>query len=157
MELILLDRYYVRRATQTLLTLLNIEFVRFCIVGASGFVINAVLLLALNKDLHSPFVAQLIASEVALFSNFMFHNRWTYKASAVRKTLTTLIVQFHVTSWVAILGSAGLVTMGIRYVHLAPIAALAGASVLALFWNYGWSKFVIWRRRDSTAAEGANV
>ena len=116
-------------------------------VGALGFIINAALLSLLNKDLHSPFVAQLISSEIALFSNFMFHHKWTYRATAVRKKLSKLIIQFHVTSWVAILGSAILVTVGIKYLHMQPIVALAISSVLALFWNFAWSRFVIWRKR----------
>ena len=133
--------------------LLQIDFVRFCIVGASGFVINAVLLTLLNKDLHSPFVAQLIAAEIALFSNFMFHHRWTYKASKTRKTITKLIVQFHTTSWVAILGSAAMVGLGIHYFHLLPVVALAISSGVALFWNFGWSKFVIWRQHEPRAED----
>lgn len=126
--------------------LLQFDFVRFSIVGASGFIINAALLTILNKDLHSPFVAQLIASEIALFSNFMFHHHWTYRASKTRKTISKLIVQFHMTSWAAIIGSAVLVTAGIKYFHLAPLVALAISSGIAMFWNFGWSKFVIWRK-----------
>jgi putative flippase GtrA len=126
--------------------LLKFDFVRFGIVGASGFIINASLLTLLNKDLHSPFVAQLIASEIALFSNFMFHHHWTYKASKTRKTISKLIVQFHVTSWAAIIGSAILVTIGIKLFQLHPVVALAFSSGIAMFWNFGWSKFVIWRK-----------
>jgi putative flippase GtrA len=136
--------------------LLQIDFVRFCMVGALGFVINAVLLLVLNKNLHSPFVAQLISSEIALFSNFMFHHKWTYRATAVRKTLTKLVIQFHMTSWAAIVGSALLVTIGIKYAHLEPLIALAISSALALFWNFAWSRFVIWRKRPAAPSPQAN-
>ena len=128
--------------------LLEVDLVRFCIVGCIGFVINAVLLTILNADLHSPFVAQLIAAEIALFSNFMFHHKWTYKANKVRKTITTLIVQFHLTSWAAIIGSALMVGGGVKYLHLRPLVALAISSAVALFWNFGWSKFVIWKGND---------
>lgn len=137
--------------------LLQVDFIRFCIVGASGFVINAVLLMLLNKDLKSPFVAQLIAGEIALFSNFMFHHRWTYRASHVRKTITKLIVQFHATSWAAIIGSAVLVTVGIKYAHLPEIVALACSSAIALFWNFGWSRYVIWRKHEPKASEGESA
>lgn len=136
-----------------ILKLLQFDLVRFGIVGVSGFLINAALLILLNKDLHSPFVAQLIASEIALFSNFMFHHHWTYKASKSRKTISKLIIQFHATSWVAIIGSALLVTAGIKYVHLPPIVALAVSSAIAMFWNFGWSKFVIWRKHEPTETE----
>lgn len=138
---------------QKITQLLQIDFVRFCIVGASGFVINAVLLMILNKDLHSPFVAQLIAAEIALFSNFLFHHHWTYKANKVRKTMSKLIVQFHLTSWAAIIGSAALVTVGISKFHLHEVVALAISSGIALFWNFGWSKFMIWRSSPKEHSE----
>lgn len=128
--------------------LLEIDFVRFCIVGVSGFLINAVLLTLINADLHSPFVAQLIAAEIALFSNFIFHHKWTYRANKVRKTVSTLIVQFHLTSWAAIIGSAVIVWAGVRFFHLHPLVALVISSATALFWNFAWSKFVIWRKTN---------
>jgi dolichol-phosphate mannosyltransferase len=128
--------------------LLKIDFVRFCIVGASGFVINLALLTLLYKRLHSPlFIAQILAAEVALFSNFMFHHHWTYKANNVRKTISKLIVQFHMTSWVAVVGSALIVSFGVHVMHLQYFTALVAASATALFWNFAWSKFVIWRHQ----------
>lgn len=143
--------------------LLKIDFVRFCIVGALGFVINAALLTLLYKVVHSPLViAQLIASEVALFTNFMFHHKWTYKASKVRKTITTLIVQFHLTSWMAIIGSVLMVTAGVHVLNLNYFAALVLSSAVALLWNFSWSKYVIWHARgdkpkDRKSDPGAKV
>ena len=128
--------------------LLEIDFIRFCIVGAFGFIINAILLMILNADLHSTFVAQLIAAEVALFSNFIFHHKWTYRANKVRKTISTLIVQFHITSWAAIIASALIVWAGVKFLHLHPLTALVISSITALFWNFAWSKFVIWRKNS---------
>ena len=133
-------------------TLLQHDFIRFCIVGASGFVINAALLTLLDKNLGSPFVAQLIEGEIALFSNFMFHNKWTYKKDVlVEKPFLRLVVQFHLTSWAAIIGSALLVGIGVKYVHLAPIVALAISSALALSWNFGWARYIIWRKQGAQA------
>jgi dolichol-phosphate mannosyltransferase len=127
--------------------LLRSDFVKFCIVGALGFVINLVILTLLYKVLHSPlFVSQLIAAEIALFSNFLFHHHWTYKGSGVRKTTSKLIVQFHLTSWVAVIGSALIVSGGVHILHLHYLPALVIAAAVAMLWNFGWSKFVIWRK-----------
>jgi len=70
----------------------------------------------------------------------------------VRKTLTTLIVQFHATSWAAIIGSAVIVTVGVKYLHLNELVALAIASAAALFWNFGWSRYVIWHKHSTQPA-----
>lgn len=128
--------------------LLKSDFIRFCLVGALGFTINFVVLTFLYKLLHSPlFIAQIIAAEIALFSNFMFHHHWTYKANKVRKTITVLIVQFHLTSWVAVIGTALVVSFCVNVLHMHYFVALFPAAASGILWNYAWSKFVIWRNR----------
>lgn len=126
--------------------LLQIDFVRFCFVGLIGFIINFVLLTLLYRDLGlHAFFAQLISSEVALFSNFMLHHHWTYNKNHVAKSVKTLIWQFHATSWVAILGSAAIVSLCIHGLHMNYAIALVMSSFIALFWNFVWSKYFIWK------------
>jgi putative flippase GtrA len=134
--------------------LLKIEFVRFCIVGGTGFVINLVLLVLLHKHLHLPvFIAQAISAEIALGSNFILHHHWTYKAHHVEKSLTSLIIQFHATSWPAILGSSVMVTAGEKILHFGNLLALALSSVIVLIWNFFWSKYIVWRDVSETEVE----
>ncbi len=126
--------------------LLKIDFIRFCIVGGTGFVINLVILVMLRKFFGWPvFVSQFIGAEVALFSNFMLHHHWTYKTHNVEKSIPKLILQFHATSWPAILGSSVMVTIGEKVLHLGNLPALILSSTVVLFWNFVWSKFVVWR------------
>jgi putative flippase GtrA len=130
-----------------LLRLLKIDFVRFCIVGGTGFVINFILLTLLNVvfGLHI-FIAQFIGAEVALFSNFMLHHHWTYAHHKVKKEKHRLLIQFHLISWPAILGSATMVTVCEHVLHFNNFTALATSSAIALMWNFLWSKYVIWRK-----------
>lgn len=126
--------------------LLKVDFVRFCIVGGTGFLINMSLLALLTHTFGLPvFVAQFIGAEVALFSNFMLHHHWTYKHNRVNKSLPSLLVQFHATTWPAIIGSTVMVSSGVEIFHLNAYVALVVSSVIALLWNFGWSKYVIWR------------
>ena len=126
--------------------LLKADFIRFCIVGGSGFVINLFLLTVFHKTLGlGVFLSQIIAAEIALFSNFMLHHHWTYKAHKVDKGLSLLVVQFHASSWPAILGSSVMVTAGEKLLHLDTLAALLVSSAIVLVWNFSWSKFVVWR------------
>ena len=132
--------------------LLKIDFIRFCIVGGSGFLINLVILVVLHRIIGiTVFIAQMIGAEIALFSNFMMHHHWTYKHHKVEKSLPVLIVQFHATSWPAILGSAVMVTAFQKILHLNNLSSLLISSAIALFWNLLWSKFVVWR--DVSSAE----
>jgi putative flippase GtrA len=131
---------------EKIFVLLKIDFIRFCIVGGLGFLINLAILATLHSilDFH-VFVSQLIAAEVALFCNFALHHHWTYKKKRVIKTKTKLLVQFHASSWPAILGSASLVSLGVGLLHLSDLFALIFSSVIALGWNFAWSKYVIWK------------
>ena len=129
--------------------LIKHHFVRFCIVGLLGFIINFILLSLFYKKLHWPlFVAQLLAGEIALFNNFILHHNWTYSSHNVKKTILQLIVQFHVTSWIAIIGTALIVSFCVTYLHLNYFIALLIGGFIALIWNFIWSKFVIWRHHE---------
>lgn len=131
---------------ERILHLLKIDFVRFCIVGGTGFLINLLLLTLLHKVLKiEVFLAQLISAEVSLFSNFILHHHWTYKAHKVNKSTSQLLVQFHATTWPAIVGSAVMVWVGENLLHFNNFSALIVSSAIALFWNFGWSKYVVWR------------
>src|SRR3990172_9040991 len=95
----------------------KIDFVRFCIVGTLGFIINFSLLTVFFKVLgFHIFVSQLLSSEIALFNN--------------------LLIQFHMSSWSAILGSAAIVTLSVRVFHLHYLVALVIASAVGLMWNF---------------------
>ncbi len=125
---------------------LRIDFVRFCLVGETGFIINFSLLTLLYKVFELPvFISQLVASEIALFSNFLLHHHWTYKHKKVTKTLPSLLWQFHITSWVAIVGSALLVSLAVHVLRLNYVLALMISSGVALLWNFLWTKLIIWR------------
>ena len=130
--------------------LLHYSLVRFGFVGALGFAINFALLTLLYRELGTAlFVAQLIAGEIALFSNFMLHHYWTYRGANVEKTIIRLVIEFHVTSWVAVIGTAAVVDGAVHYAHLDYIVALCVGAVVALVWNYVWSRFVIWRHGNA--------
>ncbi len=127
--------------------LLKIDFVRFCIVGGTGFVINLIILTVLHRVFSMPiFFAQLIAAEIALFSNFLLHHNWTYKNNKVKKSMLTLLIQFHATSWPAIIGSAIMVSLCEKVLHFNELYSLITSSLVALMWNFGWSKYVVWRK-----------
>lgn len=133
---------YVKRAV---IGLLRIDFFRFCIVGSLGFLLNSIILLILYNSAHlSAFWSQFIAAEVALFSNFILHHKWTYKRNKTRKSIKTLIVQFHIVSWPAILLSTIIVGSLVEFIHINPTLSLVISSVVILFWNFVWTKFYIW-------------
>ena len=59
------------------------SFTRFCMVGASGYVVNAAVFWVAAPALPYP-VAFLIAFTVAATSNFCLNRRWTFAATRHR-------------------------------------------------------------------------
>ena len=53
---------------------------RFCVVGASGVLVNTALLYVLTEagGLH-PLVSATLATEAAILSNFALNDRWTFR------------------------------------------------------------------------------
>lgn len=128
-----------------LLVLLEQDFARFLVVGAFGFVANLALLTLLYKSLQLPiFMAQLVSAEVSMLASFFFHNRWTYQDRS-NKTISQLLVQFHLTSWAGMLLNTTIVSVLVLWAHQNYVIALVVASLVVLFWNYFWTKFYIWR------------
>lgn len=134
----------LRRITKTLL---RQDFVRFCMVGAVGFLINLAILKLLHDVWHWPIIlATLLGSEVAYFSNFLFHNFWTYKHNKrVEKSLGRLLIQFHLSAWSGMLLNTLIVYITVTTFHQDSAIGLVIASVIVLFWNYVWTKFYVWR------------
>lgn len=131
--------------------ILRVDFVRFCLVGGTGFAINLGLLTLFYKHLGLPiFIAQALASEISLFNNFILHHRWTYKHKSINKTLGELVWQFHVTSWTAILGSSLFMSGAIAILKINYVIALIASSVLALFWNFFSTKYIVWRQHNTS-------
>lgn len=137
---------------QTVQKLTRIDFVRFCIVGILGFSVNLLILTTLHSGLMmSIFIAQFIAAEIALFGNFILHHYWTYRHRIIKKKKRNLLVQFHITSWPAILGSTAIVGFLVSLGRFSSLFALVVSSVIALLWNYTWSKMVIWRETHESS------
>lgn len=129
--------------------LLKIDFTRFCVVGAMGFAINFILLQFIKDMLGvNVFIAQLIAGELSLLHNFIWHQNWTYRGIS-KKSVKELLIEFHVTSWIAILGGAFFVGLLEERYSYGNLPALAITSFILLFWNFLWTKLFVWRKKDS--------
>lgn len=131
------------------------DYVRFGIVGVLGFIVNLTILTILFKLAGLPlFLSQFIAAEIALFGNFILHHKWTYNSRNVKKSLKNIVLQFHLTSWVAILGSALLVTLIVKSLNVHYFIALSISSAIAMIWNYLWTKMVVWKDKTEEQLNG---
>lgn len=126
--------------------LLKIDFIRFSLVGAVGFLVNLAGLFMLFDLAGFPiWVAQLLAAECALISNFTLHHFWTYRQQSGGKRKRILLAQFHLSFWSGALINTAIVVSAVEVFHVHYFFGLIAGSATALFWNFFWTKFYIWR------------
>jgi dolichol-phosphate mannosyltransferase len=130
------------------------SFLKFLIVGGFGFLINAVLYELLVRNTHLPIaLANIVAAQFAIFSNYNFNNAWTFKEHKANSTFAYLskLLQFFATSNIGvILIQSGTIQLGdtLYGEENYRLYFLIGTFFL-LIWNFTvYSKF-IWKKKTA--------
>ena len=122
-----------------------IELVKFSIVGASGYVVNLAVYVALLRGAGLHYVAAAVCSfAVAVANNYTWNRRWTFRGH--RGHLYYQGLRFLVVSLVA-LGANLLLLRGLVAAGVDKIAAQAIAVVLVTPLNFVGNKLWSFRRR----------
>lgn len=124
-------------------------FGKFAVVGLVGFIINTFgLEFFVSLGVH-PASASALGAEMAIVSNFLFNNSWTFR----HRKITGLrrlgkFFQFNVTSLGALLIQAGMVAFGTLFWgrDTYRIFYIIGVG-FGLLWNYAMYKNVIWKKQ----------
>lgn len=130
------------------------SFPKFLVVGAVGFVINAVLYEVLVRNTHLPIaLANIVAAQASIFSNFNFNNIWTFKAQRSTSVFSYVkkIFGFYATSNIGvILIQSGTIQLGdVMYgEQYYRIYFLIGTFFL-LIWNFTMYRKIIWRKKKA--------
>ncbi len=124
-------------------------FGKFLVVGTIGFIINTVVLEAMVKIAFHPAIGSLVGAELAIISNFILNNRWTFgdrRISGNRQIIKFL--QFNTTSVGAILIQAGSVFVGTWFFGVSTYRFFYIIGVgIGLIWNYIMYSKVIWKQK----------
>lgn len=126
------------------------RFIKFGIVGGTGFIVNYVGLELLKRAGFSTYFATLLATEAAIISNFIFNNIWTFKDKTITK-ITDIIsqfVKFNVASLFAVIVQPPIVTLATRIfsdTSMVRLGALLFALVIVLIYNYTVYNLFIWK------------
>ena len=132
------------------------QFLRFLIVGGIGFIVQFITFRLLRGADLRPALATALSAEVAIVSNFIWNNSWTFADQKIFTVKQILIkfFQFNLTSLgsiiiQAIISEIGTRTLGIRYlafgINTDDVYLMIGILV-GLFWNYTMYKLVIWKK-----------
>lgn len=134
------------------------RFIKFCIVGASGFCVNLGLLAIFVEvvGMHKVW-AQIPSYQISILTNFMFNEFWTFsdrrtpglKSFLIRAVKFNLVSQvgwgINISVYYVVLNVAGI------YYIVSQIIAIAVATMWNFFSNLIWT----WRQKQGEAlAEG---
>jgi dolichol-phosphate mannosyltransferase len=129
----------------------KIRFVKFGIVGFTGFLVNYLGLEALKRFGLSTYFSTLLATEAAIISNFIFNNIWTFKDKTIIKASDVIpqFLKFNLSSLFAVIAQPLVVTGATRLFSDTPIVRLLALVftliVIIIPYNYVVYNLFIWK------------
>lgn len=143
----------------------NERFIKVCIVGGIGLVIQLTIFNILRIIINNPFrivnfigiklivpVHALIAVELAIVSNFLINNYWTFSKNKAKSLVSLFLkfIPFNLTSagsiiiqWVVLV--VGTKLMGSSFI-IDNILTMVGI-LIGLIWNYTMYTKFIWKKK----------
>lgn len=125
--------------------LIQIDFIRFGMVGVVGFLVTLILKVTLFAQL-STYLALFLSSEGGMLSNFVFHEKWTYNNTNHHdKSLGKKFLHFQLSSLSGVMIVTLVSGVAINRFRLSTLASLVIAAGIAMFWNFFWTKYFIFK------------
>jgi len=119
------------------------RYLRFCVVGGSGVVVDmAVLWLLVSVAGWNLSLAKVLAAEAAIINNFTWNNLWTFRGRARHGGRAWLVGlgRFNVICVAGIGWSVLLLNLGVHGLGWNVYVTNGIAIVLVSGWNFWWSE-----------------
>lgn len=127
------------------------KFLKFAVVGLTGFIVNSVFLVVFPSLGMTEILAWVLSTELAIISNFTLNNLWTFKSEQIEgvNRLVKKFLQFNFTSSGAIIIQSVLGTVAVsifgeghRVIYLFVIVIF-----VVMPFNYFMYNHFIWRKK----------
>jgi dolichol-phosphate mannosyltransferase len=132
-------------------TLKDSRFFRFCVVGATGVLVDMGLLYLLSDPsmLHLGLTrSKIIAAETAMAGNFLFNDAWTFRDVAERQPgwipKLRRFIGFQLVCSSGLLLNVLLLNVLFNFAGLNRYWANGVSIGMVTFWNYGLNRFLNW-------------
>jgi dolichol-phosphate mannosyltransferase len=144
---------YLKHLTRIRIHLLkNSTFLRFCMVGASGTLIDTTMLFLLSdpRTLNWSLTgSKIIAAELALTNNFIWNDLWTFGKFCSRQNTfrqrARRFLKFNLLCSVGIILNLIILNIGFKVFHVNRYIANLSAIFVVTFWNYNTNRKLSWR------------
>lgn len=161
-------------------------FIKFLMVGAVGYLVNAIALGLLNRGeifgvnvLSQPilsaipigsqapnigsfhidrlFISALISVELSIFSNFMLHDNWTFRNRFRDGSIILRFAKFNITSAASPLIQLISILFFVRSLGQHEQLGLAVGVIIGLFVNYFLNLLIVWKEHPQTGSLVRNL
>jgi putative flippase GtrA len=133
------------------------RFLRYCVVGAAGFITDAAVLLALAHGFAmNPLLARVFSFSLAVMLTFALNQHWTFEGGTRRGLIASFVAYLGVQG-VGFVCNAAIYAIAILALpppFNAPLFSLAIASGVALAVNYGGARKLVF---DANASGNARA
>jgi dolichol-phosphate mannosyltransferase len=131
------------------------RFIKFCIVGATGVVVNLSAFSALLAWGANPYIASPIAVELSVLSNFLLNNAWTFRYRRKAEHIGIRGLKFNVVSLLSLAVTFGVFVTLSKILPQLPLridqlVAIAPATAINYFLNSYWTF-----KRNATQVESS--
>lgn len=128
------------------------RFILFCLVGASGAVVNMIMVAIASYSFHwSEFLSSVVASMIAMINNYFWNDIITWRS--VRQSGMGSF--FRLSTFVGISLVSILITYFVmkllRFAGVPIVAGQAVGIVVATFWSYTMNNRLTWKIRTKNA------
>jgi dolichol-phosphate mannosyltransferase len=141
-------------------TLPQSRFFRFCVVGASGVLVDMTLLYLLSDPRMLGFGltrSKIVAAEAAILSNFLCNDLWTFadvaKTTHGARPRLRRFLSFNVICSMGLALNVVLLNILFNYGHIDRYVANAIAIVLVAGWNYAVNRKLNWSEAAPSQAK----
>lgn len=125
------------------------RFLMFCTIGASGVVVNEIVLAIMKYGAHiMDTKASIIASFVAMLSNYIWNDQLTWGGSGRRRRWNIKLPLFVAISVVGI-AITTLVMNGLKQVGMPVLVGQVIGILVATFWSYAMNNRITWKEQGS--------
>ncbi len=121
------------------------RFIRFGIVGASGAVVNTLLLYVLVQvGRCNPLVAATVATEMTILSNFALNDHWTFSNAHTTTPWVQRAVRYNAIALGGLAIAIAVLTLLTRGLGIYYLGANLVGIVAATLWNYVGNSHLTW-------------
>ena len=122
------------------------EFIKFCVTGSSGVVVNMGGYILLTRFLGIPIeIAAPIAIETSILSNFFLNNVWTFRNRETESYWLTKLLRFHAVVALAGVTNYSLLLFLVKMFGWWDIAANLTGIIVGMVVNYSMNSVWTWK------------